>query len=249
MKRLSNKHAVITGGTRGIGRAIGTLYAKEGAHVTLLSKRGMESGGEFIEELRALYPEQKFYCKAVDVADHPWVQRVVQEVLQEAGPVDILINSAGITKDRLVMRMEESDWDAVMNTNLKSAYNVVYGFLRSMLRRKSGRIIALSSVVGQRGNQGQVNYAASKAGLCGFVKALAREVGSRNILVNAIAPGWIDTDMTRALSTAYREQLMQHIPLGRMGRPEEVARLALFLGSEEASYITGQILTIDGGLG
>lgn len=249
MKRLSGKHAVITGGTRGIGRAIGALYAKEGAHITLLSKTGLASGGAFVEELQRQYPEQRCLCKAVDVSDHEAVQHIVQEVLEETQGVDILVNSAGITKDSLIMRMGEADWDAVINTNLKSVYNIVYGFLRSMLRQKSGRIIALSSIVGQRGNQGQVNYAASKAGLCGLIKSLAREVGSRNILVNGIAPGWIDTDMTNALSDAHKKQLLEHIPLGRMGTAEEVAQLALFLASDAASYITGQILTIDGGLG
>lgn len=249
MKRLIGRHTVITGASRGIGRAIAELFAKEGSNITLIARQASQQLTELVQTLQKTYPEQTFICRDVDVSSHHAVREMAKETLAVSEGIDVLINSAGIVRDKLVVRMKEEDWDAVMDTNLKSLYNLVSGFLRNMIQRKKGKIIALGSVVGHRGNGGQVNYAASKAGLTGLVKSLAREVGSKNILVNGIAPGWIDTDMTRDISVEKKQELLRHIPLGRVGLPEEVAKLALFLASDDASYITGQIITVDGGWG
>jgi len=245
LKRLEGKVAVITGAGRGIGAAIARRFAAEGASVVLnslsdsatkVSKEIIASGG------KAMFV-QGDVSKAADVA------RVIDAAVASFGRLDILINNAGITRDGLLMRMSEEDWDAVMDTNLKSIYLCCRAALRPMLKsRGGGRIISLSSVIGLSGNAGQANYAASKAGIIGFTKSLAKELASRQVTVNAIAPGFIVTDMTSGMSEEAKQTLLKRIPLGTLGSAEDVAAIAAFLASDEAKYITGQTLTVDGGM-
>jgi len=245
MSQLTNQTAVITGAGRGIGRAIALKFAAEGADVVCVS-RTAENSDKVANEIRAL--GRKAWAYAVDVADSVAVETVAEKILAECGKVDIVVNNAGVTRDGLLMRMSDADWDTVLNTNLKGAFLVTKGFSRAMLRQRSGRIINISSISGLVGNAGQCNYAASKAGLIGFTQSAAREFASRGITVNAIAPGFIETDMTAELNEPLRAEVLKRIPLGSFGQAEDIAHAALFLASPGARYVTGQVLTVDGGM-
>ena len=243
--RFENQTAVVTGAGRGIGHAIAARLASEGARVACVS-RSEENAKRTADELnKARADSAKPY--AVDVADHAAVQKVGVQILEEFGKIDILVNNAGVTRDGLAMRMSIEDWDTVINTNLRGAFNFTQSILRAMIKQRSGRIINITSVIGLIGNAGQTNYSASKAGLIGFTKSLARELASRNITANAIAPGFITTDMTAGLSEEIKKTIQSQIPLGKTGTPEDIASAAAFLASAEASYITGQVLCVDGG--
>lgn len=235
---------VVTGAGRGIGRGIALAFAKQGAAVVCISRTQAHSD-HVAEEIRQ--QGGKAWAYAFDIADGAAVAEKCPEILKEVGKVDILVNNAGVTRDNLFMRMNEQEWDAVLNTNLKGAYLVCKAFIRSFIKQRSGRIVNIASIVGIAGNAGQCNYAASKAGLIGFSKSLAREVASRNITVNVVAPGFINTDMTSVLSDSVKEALLKEIPLGEVGTPEDIAAAVLFLSSQEARYITGHVLVVDGG--
>jgi 3-oxoacyl-[acyl-carrier protein] reductase len=245
MSILSNQVAVVTGAGRGIGRAIALHLAASGADVVCVS-RTLENSTKVAEEVRAA--GRKSWALAVDVADAKGVAAAADQILKDAGRVDILVNNAGVTRDGLLMRMSEEDWDTVLNTNLKGAFSFTKAFSRSFIKQRSGRIINISSVIGLIGNAGQCNYAASKAALIGFTKSIARELASRNITVNAVAPGFIETDMTAALDDKMKAEISQKIPLNCLGKPEDIAVAVLFLASPAARYITGQVLTVDGGM-
>lgn len=245
MNQLANQIAVVTGAGRGIGRAIALKFATEGADVVCVS-RTAENSEKVAGEVRAL--GRKAWAHSVDVADSASVQAASEKILAEAGRVDILVNNAGVTRDGLLMRMSDADWDTVLNTNLKGAFLVTKAFSRTMLKQRAGRIINIASVIGLIGNAGQCNYAASKAGLIGFTQSAAREFGSRSITVNAIAPGFIETDMTADFKPEMKAEMLKQIPLGSFGQAEDVANAALFLASPAARYITGQVLTVDGGM-
>ncbi len=245
MSQLANQIAVVTGGGRGIGRAIALKFASEGADVVVIS-RTAANAEKVAEEVRAL--GRRAWAYAVDVADAAAVSAAAEQILAATGRVDILVNNAGITKDGLLMRMSDTDWDAVLDTNLKGAFLVTKAFVRSFIKQRSGRILNLSSVIGLIGNAGQCNYAASKAGLIGFTQSTARELASRGITVNAIAPGFIETDMTSELNEAMRTELLKRIPLGIFGAADDIAAAALYLASPAARYVTGQVLTVDGGM-
>ncbi|MDD7195438.1 MAG: 3-oxoacyl-[acyl-carrier-protein] reductase [Acidaminococcus fermentans] len=243
---LVGKVALVTGGSRGIGRAIALKLAENGADVAI----NYAGNTAAAEEVKAAIEQmgRKALLIQCSVADTNGVQAMVNQVVKELGRLDILVNNAGITRDGLLMRMKEADWDDVMNTNLKGVYNCSKAVMRTMMKQKSGRIVNMASVVGEMGNAGQANYAAAKAGVIGFTKSLAKEVASRGITVNAIAPGFIATDMTRVLSDDQKAEMARTIPLGRAGQPEDVANAVLFLASEGAAYITGQVLNVDGGM-
>jgi 3-oxoacyl-[acyl-carrier protein] reductase len=245
MNQLANQITVVTGAGRGIGRAIALTFAAEGADVVCVS-RTVENAEKTAQEIRAL--GRKAWAQAVDVADGVAVAAAGERILAEAGRVDILVNNAGVTRDSLLMRMSEADWDAVLDTNLKGAFLFTKALSRAFLKQRSGRIINVASVIGLIGNAGQSNYAASKAALIGFTKSVARELASRGITVNALAPGFIETDMTAGLSQELRRKVLERIPLNCFGRPEDIAQAALFLAGPAARYVTGQVLTIDGGL-
>lgn len=240
MNLLQNQVAIITGGTAGIGKAIAKKFVESGAHVVIFG-RNQERGERTAKELSC-----EFY--PVDVAKTEEVIAAVAKVLEKHGKVDVLVNNAGITDDRLMLKMTEEDWDNVMAVNAKSCYNASKAVIRSMLKAKKGKIINLSSVVGLTGNAGQCSYAASKAAVIGFTKALAKEVASRNICVNCIAPGFIETQMTDVLNEAQKESILLQIPLAKLGKPEDVANLALVLGSSLTDYVTGQVWVVDGGM-
>jgi 3-oxoacyl-[acyl-carrier protein] reductase len=245
MNQLANQIAVVTGAGRGIGRAIALKFAAEGADVVCVS-RTQENSEKVAAEIRAL--GHQAWAFAVDVADSAAVSAAAEKILAEVGKVDILVNNAGVTRDGLLMRMSDADWDTVLDTNLKGAFLVTKAFSRAMIKARAGRIINVSSVIGLIGNAGQCNYAASKAGLIGFTQSVAKELASRGITVNAIAPGFIETDMTSELKPEMREAILKQIPLGSFGSAEDIAGAALFLASPAARYVTGQVLTVDGGM-
>jgi 3-oxoacyl-[acyl-carrier protein] reductase len=245
MTSLANQVAVVTGAGRGIGRAIALKFADAGADVVCVS-RTIENSAKAADEVRAA--GRKAWAQAVDVADSKAVAAAAEKILADTGRVDILVNNAGVTRDGLIMRLSDEDWDTVLNTNLKGAFAFTRAFSRAFLKQRSGRIINVASVIGLIGNAGQCNYAASKAALMGFTKSVARELASRGITVNALAPGFIETDMTAALSDEMRKEILARIPLNCLGKPEDIGEAALFLASPAARYITGQVLTIDGGM-
>jgi 3-oxoacyl-[acyl-carrier protein] reductase len=245
MDDLQNQVAVVTGAGRGIGRAIALGLAKAGADVVCIS-RTSENAEKVASEIEQL--NRRAWAHGADVSDATTVGNLAEQILTAPGKVDILINNAGVTRDGLLMRMSDEDWDTVLDTNLKGAFLLTKGFIRSFLRQRSGRIINVASISGLAGNAGQCNYSASKAGLIGFTKSLAREVATRGITVNAIAPGFIDTDMTAALSQEIRTEVMKKIPLNSFGQPDDIAHAVVFLASPKARYITGQTLTVDGGM-
>ena len=244
MQTLSGRVALVTGASRGIGRAVARQLAARGAIVLAAAR------GDHAEPVAREIADAGGRCDAVglDVTDAAGVERTIGDVLARHGRLDVLVNNAGVTRDQLLLRMKPADWDIVIATNLTAAFTCAQAVVRPMLKQRSGRIIAISSVVGQTGNAGQANYAASKAGLIGFVKSMAREVASRGITVNVVAPGLIDTGMTRALAENVRDQWVAQVPLGRLGTPDEVAAAVCFLASDEASYITGQVLAVNGGM-
>jgi 3-oxoacyl-[acyl-carrier protein] reductase len=239
---LAGKIAVVTGASQGIGRACALKLSKCGASVALLARNRekLEELAREIETAARAYP--------ADISDEDQIKSTFKSVIGDFGKIDILVNNAGITRDQLVMRMKRADWDAVLNTNLTSAYLCAQQAIPSMLKQRWGRIINVTSIFGQTGQAGQANYAASKAGLIGLTMAIAREVGSRNITCNAVAPGFIETAMTSVLSDELRQNALRMIPLGRVGTPEEVASCVAFLASEEAAYITGHVLNVNGGM-
>lgn len=249
MQLLKDKKALITGGTAGIGKEIALAYAAQGAHVVIFGTNA-ERAQETLQELekKRVFPEQTFFAEIVDVSSKKSVEEVIEKMLAKWGTIDILVNNAGITRDGLLMKMSEEDWDSVIDTNLKSVYNTCQTLVRTMLRAKGGKIINISSVIGLTGNAGQVNYAASKSGIIGFTKALAQELATRNICVNCIAPGFIKTRMTDELTEVQKEAIVKKIPMGRIGNPQDVADAAVFLASPLSNYITGQVLTVDGGM-
>lgn len=246
MGLLSGKTALITGATRGIGRAIALKFASEGADVAFVYRSEAAAAESLTAEIEVMGVRAKAYQS--DVADYAGVHYIVDDVKAVFGHIDILVNNAGITRDGLMMRMDEQQWDEVIGTNLKSAYNFIHACTPIMARQRSGSIICMTSVVGLNGNAGQCNYAASKAGLVGLTKSIAKEMGPRGIRANCIAPGLIDTDMTSALPEELRKEWEKQIPLRRSGTPEDVAGVALFLASDMSSYVTGQVLNCCGGM-
>src|SRR6478672_9877522 len=241
---LTGKVAVVTGASRGIGRAIAERFAQQGATIVAVAR-----GENAAATVKAIAERGgRAEAMGVDVTDRAALEKVPGTVVERYGRLDILVSNAGITRDQLLMRMKREDWDAVLDTNLTAAFTLTQAAMRPMIRQRGGRIIAISSVVGQVGNAGQANYAASKAGLIGFAKALAREVASRNITVNVIAPGLIETDMTRGITDDAHAEWAAQIPLKRLGSPDDIASAVAFLASDEAAYITGQVLAVNGGM-
>lgn len=249
MQLVKGKKVLITGGTAGIGKEIALTFARSGASVAIFGTNE-ERAKQVVEELKAqaVSADQQFCSEIVNVADKESVEKAITHLLSQWGQIDVLVNNAGITRDGLLMKMKEQDWDEVMDTNLKSVYNTCQVLIRPMMKARSGKIINISSVVGLTGNAGQVNYAASKSGMIGFTKSLAQEVATRGISVNCIAPGFIETRMTDELNDQQKQAILGKIPMGRMGKPEEIAHAALFLASDLAHYITGQVITVDGGM-
>ena len=245
MKQLENQIAVVTGAGRGIGRAIALKLAAHGADIAAVDLK-TEFVQETVEEVRKL--GRKAWAVAANVSEAASVEAAAEQILKEAGRVDILVNNAGITKDGLLMRMSEADWDAVLDINLKGTFLFTKAFSRTFIKQRSGRIVNIASVIGLIGNAGQCNYAASKAGVIGFTKSVARELASRGVTANAIAPGFIETEMTEALGPEARAGLLKQIPLASLGQPDDVAEAALFFASPAARYVTGQVLAVDGGM-
>ncbi len=243
---LTGKVAVITGASRGIGRATAIELAKRGAFVIVNYRGSEEAALETVAEIKSA--DGNAVCMAWDVSDYAECEKKIKQIIDTFGRIDILVNNAGITRDDLLMKLSEEDFDAVIAANLKGTFCMLHFVSRQMLRQRSGKIINLASVVGISGNAGQVNYAASKAGVIGMTKSAAKELASRNITVNAVAPGWIETDMTKNLSDAVRERMLSAIPLKRPGTAKQVAGVIAFLASEDADYITGQVLQVDGGM-
>jgi 3-oxoacyl-[acyl-carrier protein] reductase len=242
---LSGRVALVTGASQGIGRTCSLKLAKSGADVAVAA-RNQEKLNELVAEITAAGGKAAAFV--LDVGDEDQVKAGVKTILAQFGKIDILVNNAGITRDQLVMRMKRADWDAVLQTNLTSAYLCIQAVIPSMLKQRWGRIVNITSIFGQMGQAGQANYAASKAGLIGLTMAIAREVGSRNITCNAVAPGFIETAMTAALSDEFKQTAVKQIPLGRVGTPDDVASAVAFLASDEASYITGHVLSVNGGM-
>ena len=242
---LSGRVALVTGASQGIGRTVALRLAKSGAAVAAAA-RNQEKLNELVSEITGAGGKAGAF--ALDVADEEQVKSTIKAAIAQFGKIDILVNNAGITRDQLVMRMKRTDWDAVLQTNLTSAYLCIQQVIGSMLKQRWGRIINITSVFGQMGQAGQANYAASKAGLIGLTMAIAREVGSRNITCNAVAPGFIETAMTAVLSDEFKQTAVKQIPLGRVGSPEDVASAVAFLASDDASYITGHVLNVNGGM-
>ncbi len=246
---LKDKKTLVTGATAGIGKEIALMFARHGASVAIFGTNA-DRAAQVLQELEKSrqFPEQKFTAVLVDVSAKAAVDEAIQKIVADSGPIDVLVNNAGITRDGLLMKMSEEDWDKVIAVNLKSVYNTCQALVRSMIKARAGKIINISSVVGLMGNAGQVNYAASKSGIIGFTQSLAKEVAGRGICVNCIAPGFIKTAMTDVLTDAQKEGLMKQIPMGRLGAPEDIAHAALFLASGLSDYVTGQVLTVDGGM-
>jgi 3-oxoacyl-[acyl-carrier protein] reductase len=243
--KLTGKVALVTGAAQGIGKAIALLLARNGADM-VVSDINLEKAEETVKEIRAIGP--KAMAVKVDVANLSDVERMVTGILEKLAKIDILVNNAGITRDKLVLRMTEEDWDAVLGVNLKGTFNCTKAVLRHMAKQRSGKIVNIASVVGEMGNAGQANYSASKAGVIGLTKTIAREYGQRGINVNAVAPGYIETPMTEAILEKAKEEIGKLIPLNRLGKPEDIAEAVLFLVSEESSYITGHVLNVNGGI-
>jgi len=246
MSLLSGKTALITGASRGIGESIARKFAEEGANIAFTYRSSVERANALAEALSQNGIKAKGYQS--DASSFEAATQLVQEVLNEFGNIDILVNNAGIARDNLLLRMTELQWDEVMNNNLKSMFNLTKQVLRPMLKNKYGSIINMSSIIGMRGNAGQANYAASKAGIIGFSKSVAQELGSRNIRCNVIAPGFIETEMTENLGGANRDEFLKKIPLGRFGHPDEVANVAVFLASDLSSYVSGQVISVCGSM-
>ena len=245
MSLLNDKTAVVTGAGRGIGRAVAIAYAKMGAKVVCVS-RTEENSAKVAAEIEAL--GQKAWAFAVDVSNSNAVETASKDIFDTNGKIDILVNNAGVTRDNLLMRMSEEEWDTVLNTNLKGAFNFTKAFTRPFMKQRSGRIINIASVIGLIGNAGQSNYAASKAALIGFTKSIAKELAPRGITANAIAPGFIETDMTAVLDEKVRNSIIERVPMARFGSTDDIANTAVFLALESTSYMTGQVLTVDGGM-
>lgn len=245
MNPLEGQVAVVTGAGRGIGRAVALRLAGAGADVACIS-RTMENAERVAEEVRGL--GRRAWARAVDVSDSGQVAAACEGILADAGRVDVLVNNAGVTRDGLLMRMSDADWDVVLGTNLRGAFLVTKGFTRAFARQRSGRIVNIASVIGLMGNAGQCNYAASKAGLIGFTKSVARELGPRGVTCNAIAPGFIETDMTSVLKEEVRGELLGRIPLGGFGRAEDIAEAVFYLAGPGGRYVTGQVMVVDGGM-
>lgn len=245
MKLLEGKNALITGGSRGIGEALVREYVKQGANVAFTYRSSQESADIIVNELSG---DSKVIAYKSDASNYADSEALIKNVIADFGTIDILINNAGITKDTLMLRMSEEQWDQVIEVNLKSVFNLTKHAMRYMLKNRSGSIINMSSVVGEFGNAGQANYAASKAGILGFSKSIAKEVGSRGIRCNAVAPGFIATDMTHALTEEQKAAYENNIPLKRLGTGDDIANLCVFLGSDMSTYITGQVISVCGGL-
>lgn len=246
MKRFENKIVLVTGAGRGIGASIAKRFASEGAEVIVNYSGNDEAAQKTVDEITAIGGQaQKYKCS---VNDSESVKVMIDEIIKEFGRIDILVNNAGITKDGLMLRMTDEDFDRVIDVNLKGTFNCTKYVSKYMLKQKSGKIINISSVVGLSGNAGQINYSASKAGIIGITKSAAKELSSRGITVNAVAPGYVDTDMTKVLSDNIRNEILKNIPLQRMGNVEDISNCVAFLASEDASYITGQVISVDGGM-
>jgi 3-oxoacyl-[acyl-carrier protein] reductase len=243
--KLKGKVALVTGAAQGIGKAVGLLLARNGANI-VVSDINLEKAEETAKEIESIGTNAM--AVKVDVANLSDVERMVAAVLEKFDKIDILVNNAGITRDKLILRMTEEDWDVVLNVNLKGTFNCTKAVIRHMAKQRSGKIVSIASVVGEMGNAGQVNYSASKAGVIGLTKTIAREFAQRGINVNAIAPGYIETPMTEVLPEKVKEELRRLIPMERLGKPEDVAEAALFLVSEESNYITGHVLNVNGGI-
>lgn len=246
MRTLENKVALVTGGSRGIGRAIAVEFARAGARVAFTYRQANAEAQKVVDDIQGRGNDAVAFQSEASV--HAQAKEIVEKVLTQFGRLDILVNNVGTTRDGLLMRMSEEDWDAVISINLKSVFNFAKAACRPMMSQRSGKIINMTSVAGLVGNAGQSNYAASKAGIIGFTKSLAKELGSRNIQVNAVAPGLVETDLTSKLSADQKKALMEDVPLKRPATPEEIAAVVLFLSSPSSDYITGQVITVDGGM-
>jgi 3-oxoacyl-[acyl-carrier protein] reductase len=246
MALLTNKVSLVTGGSRGIGASIAETLAAQGSNIAITYNSSPERANEVIQKLETLGVKAKAYQS--NAADFAQSEVLINQVLADFGGLDVLVNNAGVTKDNLLLRMSEDQWDQVIDTNLKSCFNLIKHSCKHFMKNRSGSIINISSVVGLFGNAGQINYAASKAGMIGLTKSVAKEFASRNIRCNAIAPGFIETEMTHTLDEKTKEAFLKSIPLGRLAKPEEVSNLVLFLASDQSSYITGQVISVCGGL-